>query len=186
MFFNNLKGMISTYTWASWTLKICVSVGTSSCWCLQVTTITHLYEKLLLSHTPHGKCVRIQTLRQNDLSKQYWLQYVCRLANVSLSEWQVTQWSQPKHTLSTWCWYSPSYMYSPANKTQNVHCLSMPKKPEEWHGKTHHMDCKFKQIIEPDDGYLWTNSHKYTYKNAAFLVFHSTQKQTRTIHYPAY
>jgi len=69
MFFSNLKGMTSTYTWASWTLKICVSVGTSSCWCLQIT-ITHLYEKLLLSYTPHGKCARIQTLRQNDMSKQ--------------------------------------------------------------------------------------------------------------------
>jgi len=84
MFFSNLKGLISTYTWASWTLNTCVSVGTSSCRYLQVTS-TNLYEKLLLNHTSHGKCERIQTLRQNDLSKQnlelpqYWLQYVCQL-----------------------------------------------------------------------------------------------------------
>jgi len=84
MFFSNFKGLISTYTWASWTLNTCVSVGTSSCRHLQVTS-TNLYEKLLLNHTPHGKCDRIQTSRQNDLSKQnlespqYWLQYVCQL-----------------------------------------------------------------------------------------------------------
>lgn len=178
MFFSNLKGLISTYTWASWTLNTCVSVGTSSCRYLQVTS-THLYEKLLLNHTPHGKCERIQTLRQmiwaNRTLSHYSTDYMfVNCANVSSSDWQVTQWLQPKHTLYTWCWYSPSHMYSPANKIQNVHCPSIPKKPKEWHDKMHHMDCKFKQIIKLNDGYLWKISHKYTRKNAAFLVFHST------------
>lgn len=37
--------------------------GTNSCQYLQVTS-THLYQKLLLDHTPHGKCERIQTLKK--------------------------------------------------------------------------------------------------------------------------
>lgn len=172
MFFSNLKGLISTYTWASWTLNTCVSVGTSSCRYLQVTT-THLYEKLLLNLTPHGKCERIQTLRHNDLSKQnlespqYWLQYVFQL--------------QMPHRLI-------GKLHS--NHSQNIHYIHgvgtlqqirfkmsiAPAYPKSQKNdiKMHQMDCKFKQIIKLNDGYMWNISHKHMCKNAAFLVFHLT------------
>jgi len=128
MFFSNLKGLISTYTWASWTLNTCVSVGISSCQYLQVTSI-HLYEKLLLNHTPHGKCEAIQTLRQNDLSKrnfeslQHWLQYVCRLCKcfiIWLASYTVI--TAKTYTIYMVLVLFATQMYSPANKIQNVHC----------------------------------------------------------------